>query len=119
MSALSLIGQFQTLPIEVDAGGAGDGVADQLLSQVFPVGTYLGSIVVAIEGAGVTTGSFTASFNGVTVVYVLTGANGVSDTASGTFFFTSDGVTPLIVSAQGTGAVWTSNATTLYLRQIA
>jgi hypothetical protein len=119
MSALSLIGQFSTYPVAVLAGGAGDGVADVLISQVVPAGTYIGNIIVEIVGAGVTTGRFFATFDGVNVLYTITGANGVDDTALGTFFFTSDGTTPLIVSAVGVGGAWTSSPTTLYLRQIA
>ena len=119
MSALSLIGQFSTYPVTVLAGGAADGVTDVLLTQVFPAGTYLGSVLVEITGAGVTTGRFFATFGGVNVLYTLTGENAIDDTAVGTFFFTADGTNPLILSAVGTGGAWVSGATTLYLRQIA
>jgi len=119
MSALSLIGQFSTFPVSVLAGGAADGVADVLLSQVFPAGTYMGNMILEITGAGVTTGRFFATFDGNYVLFTITGANGVDDTALGTFFFTSDGTTPLIVSALGVGGAWTSSLTTLNLRQIA
>lgn len=119
MSALSLIGQFSTFSVAVLGGGAANGVADVLISQVVPAGTYMGSILVEIVGAGVTTGRFIATFDGNYVLWTITGANGVDDTALGTFFFTSDGTTPLIVSAVGVGGAWTSNPTTLNLRQIA
>lgn len=119
MSALSLIGQTPTFPVAVLAGGAADGVTDVLLTQVVPAGTYMGSLLVEITGAGVTTGRFFATFDGVNVLYTLTGENAIDDTALGTFFFTADGTTPLIVSAVGTGGAWTSGPTTLYLRQIA
>jgi len=119
MSALSLIGQFSTFPVAVGAGGAANGVADVLITQVFPAGTYMGNILVEIVGAGVTTGRFYATFDGNYVLWTITGASGVDDTALGTFFFTSDGTTPLILSAVGVGSAWTSGATTLNLRQIA
>jgi hypothetical protein len=119
MSALSLIGQFSTFSITVPAGGAGNGVAGVLITQVVPAGTYMGNILVEIVGATVTTGRFIATVDGAYVLWTITGANGVDDTALGTFFFTSDGTIPLIVSAVGVGGAWTTNPTTLNLRQIA
>jgi hypothetical protein len=119
MSALSLIGQFSTFSVTVPAGNAGDGVADVLISQVFPAGTYMGNILVEITGAGVTTGRFIATFDGAYVLWTITGESGVDDTALGTFFFTSDGTLPLIISAVGVGGAWVTQPTTLNLRQIA
>jgi len=119
MSALSLIGQFSTFSVAVPNGGAGNGVSGVLLTKIFPAGTYMGSILVEIVGAGVTTGRFVATFDGGYVLWTITGADGVDDTALGTFFFTSDGTLPLIISAVGVGGAWTSQPTNLNLRQIA
>ena len=119
MSALSQIGQFSAFSVPVPNGGAGNGVADVLLTQVFPAGTYLCNIQITIGGGGVTTGRFLATFDGNYVLWTITGASGVDDTALGTFFFTADGTTPLIVSAVGVGGAWTTLDATLNLLRIA
>jgi len=120
MSALSLIGQFPTTAIEVPAGNGATGAQDIVLTQVIPVGTYLGNVQMSIQGAGVTSGDFIVSIvGGINLSTTILGASNVQSTASSTFFFTSNGTDELQISIVGTGANWTSPASTLYLRQIA
>jgi len=122
MSALSLIGQFLTKEYPILAGGAGDGVQDLLITVAdVPAGTYIGNVTLAVQGAGVTSGDFIVALSGVATPLAVTilGASNVQSTASATFFFTTDGTSNLTINMVGTGAVWTSLPSTLYLRQIA
>jgi hypothetical protein len=120
MSALSLISQFPTLSIPVGAGGANNGAQDVLITDVVvTAGTYIGSIIVTLAGAGVTSGDMSVTFGATPICTAVMGAVGVNPSSTATFFYTSDGVTALSVAVVGDGANWTSGATTLRLRQIA
>lgn len=119
MSALSLINQFPIIPLTVVAGAGADGAQDEVLSSIPSAGVYIGSVTITLAGAGVTSGDFVVAFDGTVVCTTILGAVGVEDTATGTFFFQSDGVSALTINVVGTGAGWTSGASTLFLRQIA
>lgn len=119
MSALSLINQFPIRDYVVPAGGAGDGVQDVVLTITPPAGVFIGIVTMTLAGAGVTSGDFAVLYDAVTVSTTILGAVGVNDIATSTFFFESDGVEDLTIAIVGSGAVWTSGASTLFLRQIA
>lgn len=113
MSFLSAKGQLSGYSLAVGVGGAGNGVEDVLITDLFPVGQYVCSIVSGVVGGSVTGGTLRAFTTAGTIASTPVGASGVKGTL--TFIFTSDGITNLQIGLTGTGGTWTSVATSLQI----
>lgn len=118
MSFLSAQGQINATSYQyaVPAGGATTGVADALFNSgaiTFPAGFYLVSFTTTIGGA-ITSGYLQFIVDGGVVGQIELFGPGTYTLTAPVYY--SSGV--LAVEASGTGATWTSSASTLILNRM-
>lgn len=119
MSFLSAQGQTNatSFQIPVLAGGAGTGVADNLITidaGTFPPGFYLVSFTTAIGGA-ITSGYIEFQSASADIGQIQLFGAGTYTLTAPTYLSSTDN---LVVNASGTGANWTSSASTLILNRL-
>ncbi len=119
MSYLSAQGQTSTtsFQISVDAGGGATTVADELYNSgtfEFASGFYLVSFTTAIGGA-ITSGYLEFQKGGVDFGQIQLFGPGTYTLTAPVYL---SGASVVTVEASGTGATWTSSASTLILNRL-